>query len=324
MRRAAGSRAGRRPASTANLPTSPSCVVAADSLFASQSRETPGFESIASSDPASSNPPMPRRRTGTTEAKRRRLAISCAGPRARAPAEGRRLGGEGSGGRKPLGILIGLCPPLPSPPRPRYRAARALTRPASTANLPTSPACVVAADSLFASRTRETPGTQPGAALAHTPGMLADPGSKSAHAAHYRRRHSRPSRVRTRPPRIHPCRAGERGQRRRNGGRPAISWAGRRARAPAEGRRLGGEGSGGRKPLGILIGLCPPLPSPPRPRYRAARALTRPARPANLPTSPACVVAADSLFASRSRETPGSQPGAALAHTQACLPIPGE
>ena len=134
---------------------------------------------------------------------------------------------------------------------------------------------------------RETPGSLPGAALAHATGMLArSRRSKSAHAADSRRRHSRPSRVRTRPPRVHLCRARETGKRRRNGEDPPDSSAGLRARAPAEGRRLGGEGSGGRKPLELLIGLGPPLPSPPRPRYRAARALTGRASTPNLPTSP--------------------------------------
>ena len=72
--------------------------------------------------------------------------------------------------------LIGLRPPLPSPPKPRYRAARALARHPSTANLPTSPSSFVAADPLLASRSRETLGSLPGAALAHVTGMLADPG----------------------------------------------------------------------------------------------------------------------------------------------------
>ena len=80
--------------------------------------------------------PEKRGNGGETEKTR---AKPSAGLRARAPAEGRRLGGEGSGGRKPLELLIGLGPPLASPPRPRYRAARALTGHASTPNLPTSP-----------------------------------------------------------------------------------------------------------------------------------------------------------------------------------------
>ena len=217
-------RALARPASTANLPTSPSCVVAADSLFASQSRETPGFESIASSDPASSNPPMPRRRTGTTEAKRRRPAISCPGRRARAPAEGRRLGGEGSGGRKPLGILIGLCPPLPSPPRPRYRAARALARLASTANLPTSPSCVVAADSLFASQSRETPGFE----------SIASSDPASSNPPMPRRRTGTTEAKRRQTGHIVPRAAGSRAGR-----RPAIGWRGERwAQAAGNSYRL--------------------------------------------------------------------------------------
>ena len=55
--------------------------------------------------------------------------------RARAPAEGRRLGGEGSGGRKQPEILRCLCPPLPSPPRPRT-ARREPSQYAESANLP--------------------------------------------------------------------------------------------------------------------------------------------------------------------------------------------
>ena len=78
--------------------------------------------------------------TEKTEAKRRRLGQTerrPAGSRAgRRPATGWRGERWAQAARN---FFVGLGPPLPSPPRPRYRAARALTRHASTANLPTSP-----------------------------------------------------------------------------------------------------------------------------------------------------------------------------------------
>ena len=116
VRRAAGSRAGRRPASTANLPTSPSCVVAADSLFASQSRETPGFASIASSPRPPPNPPRRRGIAGQTGGYPKNPANPGPGGGGARAARRPATGWRGSGGHKPLRISGCLRPPLPSPP----------------------------------------------------------------------------------------------------------------------------------------------------------------------------------------------------------------